>query len=180
MSKDTVVNQTESEGNNETLVKHSFCIAEYDITNLTNAPRSDFAPPDLSRLIDHINTQSSIYTLYPFNCWWFADCVFRSIAAHVGSRRLTAHQSVATFERREVTLNDALAFCDAYYVLGHRPYWIIVGYIPLLLAAMTASHWTGAAFYGLVWSSLVVDILSVYNLVWNRDSRRMGSVIVKD
>lgn len=155
------------------LTAESDCIAEYAIHSGATGSRPSYTLQNLGQLIEFINHHSPCYSLSAFNCWWFAGCVFSSIARRLGSDHIQAHRSVGASGREEMTFVEALVFCDTYYVFSRWPYWILIGYIPLVLASFLSFH-TDAICATFVALSLAVDGWSVYYLVSACDIGQMS------
>lgn len=155
------------------LTQHSYCLADYEVIAESAGSHSTFTPVHLGQLIDHINKDSPYYSLTAFNCWWFAGCVFSSVARRVhdlGSVRLEAHCSVATPARRTAPMEEVIDLCGTYYIFSRRPYWINLGYVPLVLISMVSTL-TDALFFGFIALSLAVEMSSVFKLVYLRITR---------
>ncbi|KAG8873648.1 hypothetical protein FRB98_008873 [Tulasnella sp. 332] len=117
------------------LTAQSFCVAKYTV-NSTFLRRNEYTPSSISAVIQEINKYSSTYSFLAFNCWWFAACSFFCIAHCIKPEHLTIYcRQEAYHELEESTFEQAMSFCDVYYLKSHWPYWILVGHPVIVLTA---------------------------------------------
>ncbi|KAG8979809.1 hypothetical protein FRB94_010827 [Tulasnella sp. JGI-2019a] len=129
------------------LTVDSFCVAVCTVDPACTQ-RDQHTPELIERSIDKINEFSSSYSFLAFNCWWFAGCPFFCIAHFIGPSNLTIRCSrEVDHSLDDSTFEEAMAFCEAYYLRSHWPYWILVS-PPMITIAGSLSLITNWCFLG--------------------------------
>ncbi|KAG9017817.1 hypothetical protein FRB93_004628 [Tulasnella sp. JGI-2019a] len=112
----------------EVLTTQSVCVARYTVDPI-RSQQSKRTITSIGDVIEKINQHYSNYCLFSYNCWWFASCSFICIVYLIEPDRPRIYRCG---ESHQLTIEEAMAFCQTHYLSSHWSYWILVGH-PLVV-----------------------------------------------
>ncbi|KAG9002415.1 hypothetical protein FRB95_008032, partial [Tulasnella sp. JGI-2019a] len=160
------------------LAANSSCVARYTVDPACTQ-RDQHTLASIGGIIERINDFSSSYSFLAFNCWWFAGCSFFCIAHFIEPQNLTIHCSHDARRDPEVsTFEEAMAFCDIYYLRCHWPYWILAG-PPMIVISGCLSLITNWCFLGYTVAPALILAWLIYYIINIAGAWRVVREIVK-
>jgi len=156
----------------ENLVSGSHCITHYTI----NPPSLTHTLLTFAQIVDQSRTYSARYDLFAFNCRWFAASCYKAV-----TEGFTVHHLRMNIDKRDSTFQEAMAFVEQYYFLGHWEYGLLINYVVLIITSVL-SFYTNLAFLACFVPSILIGGWALYYLsvIMERDSLRLGHSQTQD